>query len=45
MTKKFTDPQISELAKELLQAMQATDKALNELKDTAAKTKIKDGDK
>ncbi len=42
MTKKFTDPEISKLAKELLGAMQATDKALNELKDTAAKIKTKD---
>ncbi len=36
MAKKFTDTEISSLAKELLEAMQATDKALADLKDKAA---------
>ena len=41
MAKKFTDTEISKLAEELLGAMQATDKALGELKDTAADIKRK----
>ena len=42
MQKKITDINVSRDAKALLGAMQATDKALQELKDTANKTKNKD---
>ena len=45
MTKKFTDPEISKLAQELLGAMQATDKRLAELKAEAAEIKAKYKDK
>lgn len=45
MTKKFTDPDISKLAKELLGAMQATDKELAQLKEQAAEIKAKYKDK
>ena len=41
MIKKFSDPTISDLAKELLGAMQATDKELAKLKAEAKQIKAK----